>query len=1057
MKKLLLVLIVLKNTVPLLSQGGFKIESGATVKSNSGAYIILNNINLVNNGILQQNGAVKFIGNTNLSLSGNGNFGFSKINLSLDPALILSLQNNVKVDSEFIFSGGLLNLNNSKLDLGTSGVFTNESEVSRAYTTGTGYIEAVRTLNAPSQLNAGNLGAIITSSVNLGNTTIRRGHKIQNNIYGANSSIQRYYDIIPSTNTGLNATLRFLYFDAELNSIPEDTLGIWRSSNNVNWAAVGFNIRNNSANYIEKTAISSFSRTVLSQFVNTAGFRNISISNVTIPEGDAGTKELKFVVKLNSASSSVVSMQYSTSDSTAIDGNDYSALSGTITFAPGQTVDTIRVLISGDREVEPDEYFIVQLTNPLNGTITTSRAIGTIRNDDSYPSVAITNYNIKEGNTVDTTLLVQVRLTKSYPSNVTLTYSTQDSTATAGEDYISSSGVLTFGPGDTIKYIPVTIKGDFFNEPNEILNINLSNPVNCTIGANTRSKVTIVSDDPLPQILFTNTSVAEGSNNQFNNQSFTVRLNKSYPLPVSVNYQTQDSTATASSDYQTASGTLIFQPGDTLATIIIPVYGDKIEEPNELIKLLFTGAVNATVSANAFRISVTNDDALPQVVFANTSVAEGNNEQFNNVSFTVRLNRSYPLPVTVDYTTQDSTATAGSDYQSVNGTLTFQPGDTLQSITLPVLGDRIVEPNEIVKLLFSNAVNAMFTASPYRITLANDDSYPALTISNVTVTEGDAGSVNAAFVVRINKRYPQDVTVQYATQDVAASAGIDYSMTSGILTFPAGGDTLQIINVPVSGDLVDEANETFKLQLSNAINATLSGSGSATGTITDNDPVPAIRIYDTTATEASGSAAIRVILNIASGRQVTVVYKTQEGTARDTLDYGQIVADTVVFQPGETQKFIYVPVLPDAVTEGNETFSVILQSPVNGTVTASQGGDNTAIVTIQNSVFSGNRIGAFDTSNTVINELQVQQLRVTTAPNPFRNEMQFRVVSPETGALRILVYDVKGVKIAEIKRDVSENMPVSIPFRLNQARQGVLFFKAFVNEQSVTGKLLQIN
>ncbi|MES1216787.1 MAG: Calx-beta domain-containing protein [Bacteroidota bacterium] len=1055
MKKFLLVLIVLKSTVPLFSQGGIRVDSGTTIKSSNGAYIVLNNAGLVNNGGIQHSGVIKFIGNTNVSLSGNGSSVLDKINLSLSPATMLSLLNNVIVDSEFSFSGGLLNLNNNKLDLGTSGLLTNESETSRAYTTGTGYIEAVKNLNAPSQVNTGNLGAIISSSANLGSTIIRRGHKIQNNIYGANNSLQRYYDIIPSTNTGLNATLRMRYFDAELNSIPEDTLSIWRSSDNINWTSIGFNTRSNSLNYVEKTAVGSFSRITLSQAVNTTGFKNISISNASITEGDAGTKELKFTVKLNSASSSIVSVQYATSDSTAIAGNDYNALSGTITFAPGQTADTIRVIINGDKVVEPDEYFLIQLINPVNGNITTGKAIGTIRNDDTYPSVAITNYNVREGNATDTTLLVQVRLTKSYPFTVSLNYATQDSTATAGEDYLGLSGVLTFASGDTIEYIPVTIKGDLFNEPNEILNINLSNPVNCLIGTNTRGRVTIVSDDPLPQVLFTNTSVAEGNNEQFNTQNFTARLNKSYPLPVTVNYQTQDSTATAGSDYQSSSGTLTFQPGDTLATIRIPVYGDKVTEPNEIIKLFFTDAVNATVSANAFRITITNDDALPGVVFASTSVAEGNNDQFNSIGFTVRLNRSYPLPVTVDYTTLDSTATNGIDYQPVNGTLTFLPGDTLETITIPVLGDRIVEPNEIIKLQFSNAVNTTVSANAYRITLTNDDSYPAINISNITVAEGDAGAVNAAFVVRINKRYPQDITVQYTTQDVTANAGVDYTMTSGTVTFPADGDTLQTINVPVLGDLLDEANETFKVQLSNPVNATISGAGSATGTITDNDAVPAIRVYDTTAAEASGNALLRVTLSAASGRQVSVVYKTQEGTALDTLDYIKVVADTLVFQPGETVKLINVSVLTDALTEGNETFSVILQSPVNGTVTASQGGDNTAVVTILNSAQVATRI--INTAPIINVEQPVDALQVTTAPNPFQYNTEFKVISPESGELRILIYDVNGIKIAELKRDVIKGMPVSIPFRDDKPRQGMLLYKAIINRQSVTGKLMQMN
>jgi hypothetical protein len=107
-----------------------------------------------------------------------------------------------------------LNLNNKILDLGTTGSLIGESETSRAFTTDTGFIQ--RSGNNPNGTNLGNLGAVITSSTNLGNTIIRRGHKVQTGISGSNNSIARYFDIIPVNNLALKATLRFYYFDAEL-------------------------------------------------------------------------------------------------------------------------------------------------------------------------------------------------------------------------------------------------------------------------------------------------------------------------------------------------------------------------------------------------------------------------------------------------------------------------------------------------------------------------------------------------------------------------------------------------------------------------------------------------------------------------------------------------------------------------------------------------------------------------------------------------------------------------------------------------------------------------
>jgi hypothetical protein len=175
----------------------------------------------------------------------------------------LNLQSNLSVISSVTFSGGLINLNNNTLDLSSTGSIIGESEISRAFTTGTGYIQASGILNAPSSVNVGNLGAVITSTTNMGNTTIRRGHQVQTGIFGSNNSILRYYDIIPANNANLKAVLRFFYFDAELNGIPEPTLHQWKSKDNTNWDFVGADTRDATANYVEKKSINKFDRWTL--------------------------------------------------------------------------------------------------------------------------------------------------------------------------------------------------------------------------------------------------------------------------------------------------------------------------------------------------------------------------------------------------------------------------------------------------------------------------------------------------------------------------------------------------------------------------------------------------------------------------------------------------------------------------------------------------------------------------------------------------------------------------------------------------------------------------
>jgi hypothetical protein len=88
---------------------------------------------------------------------------------------------------------------------------------------------------------------------------------------------------------------------------------------------------------------------------------------------------------------------------------------------------------------------------------------------------------------------------------------------------------------------------------------------------------------------------------------------------------------------------------------------------------------------------------------------------------------------------------------------------------------------------------------------------------------------------------------------------------------------------------------------------------------------------------------------------------------------------------------------------------------------------------------------------------EVRELTVTTSPNPFRNNVRFNIVSPETGKLKIVIYDVSGIKRGELEHDVIKNIPATILFRNEQLRQGVLFYRVSINNKTATGKIMQVN
>jgi hypothetical protein len=203
---------------------------------------------------------------------------------------------------------------------------------------------------------------------------------------------------------------------------------------------------------------------------------------------------------------------------------------------------------------------------------------------------------------------------------------------------------------------------------------------------------------------------------------------------------------------------------------------------------------------------------------------------------------------------------------------------------------------------------------------------PTLAIGDVTVTEGNAGTVNATFTVTLSAAYGQPVTVNYKTANGTATAGSDYVAKTGTLTF-APGETTKAITVAVLGDQVFEPNETFVVNLSSATNATIAD-GNGLGTIVNDDTYvkPSISIGDVSKAEGRGGTTMftfTVTLSAPSATAVTVSYITANGTATALDDY-TAASGTLTFAPGETTKTITIRVKGDRKREADETFFVNL-------------------------------------------------------------------------------------------------------------------------------------
>jgi len=220
----------------------------------------------------------------------------------------------------------------------------------------------------------------------------------------------------------------------------------------------------------------------------------MSINDVTMAEGNSGTTPFVFTVSLSAASGQTITVNYATADGTATAGSDYTAVSGMLTFPPGTTSLPITVLVNGDTTFEPDETFFVNLTAPVNVTITKSQGVGTIVNDDTQPTISVNDRSVVEGDTGANPTNVMVTLSNASFQTITVAYATADGTATAGSDYTAVSGTLTFPPFSTSQPIPVPIIGNTVPQPNRTFFVNLTSPTNATI-ARPQGTVTILDDD----------------------------------------------------------------------------------------------------------------------------------------------------------------------------------------------------------------------------------------------------------------------------------------------------------------------------------------------------------------------------------------------------------------------------------------------------------------------------------------------------------------------------------------------------------------------------------
>jgi len=591
-------------------------------------------------------------------------------------------------------------------------------------------------------------------------------------------------------------------------------------------------------------------------------------------------------------------------------------VSGTVTFAPNQTTQTITVNTLDDSDPEPSETMTVTLSSPTSGaTLMLPTGTGTILDNDQPVALSVSDASATEG----TSLAFTVTLSGPSGATVSVNYATGDSSATAvGNDYTPVSGTLTFAPSETTKTVFVHTLADSMSEPNETMVLNLSSASGATI-ANGVGTGTIVNGGS-PEAIF---SISDVTVTEGGTLSFTVTKSGFSFRTFKVPYTTMDGTAVAGSDYTAKSGELSFPFFLSSQTVTVATIQDNVEEATETMTVVL-GAPNFEEGGLAKNIGVgtiLDDDAPPPPSFAiaPTSATEG-----GTLSFVVTRSGTTSSAVSVDYATSDVSAVAGADYIAASGSLNFGAGETSKIVDVSTIDDSVYEGVETFQVTLTNPIGATISSGSAVGAINDNDAAPPgeLSVSDATANEGS----NLSFAVSLAPSSSATVTVSYATANGTATAGSDYTAASGTLTFNPG-ETSKTVAVATLTDSVAEAAETMTLNLSSPSSATIAD-GSGTGTII-NVPTVTFSINDLDVSERLNPNEKLIFEVTKTGSHtgnITVNWTTANGTAIAGSDY---VAEsgTLTFGPLKMRDEIFITKINDNIKEAEEYMMVVMTSP----------------------------------------------------------------------------------------------------------------------------------
>jgi hypothetical protein len=608
---------------------------------------------------------------------------------------------------------------------------------------------------------------------------------------------------------------------------------------------------------------------------------------------------------------------------------------------------------------------------------------------------SIANASGAEGGAVTFTITREAPTNGNTLGEETLTWTTSDGVAKAGEDYTAATGqtagTITFPAytntaADQTRTITVQTLQDTTDEADdEDFTVTLAKPNGSSIVLTDASATgTIVDDDnPTFTLAATPSAVNESLTDPADRQAtITATLSKSSTRNITIPIATADGTAKAGQDYTAVDSVISITAGSTTGSVKVPVLNDSVDEPAVQSFTVNTTAGTNVAGTQSATVNIADDDAAPAIkVAAGGNVGEGGTLTFpatlvGNTSentITARWDTA-DGPVVADAT--HGTAKAGDDYTAVSsGTVTFAPGATTPTtpITVKTTLDNVDEIDEDLQVKLSEPSNATLDTSSAATGTIQDSGTtpgPQVTLAPTEITEGSATTSRArTFKVTLSKASGRAQEVGYLIADGTAGGGLgaaedgeDFDATTGTLTF-AAGETEKTFTVDVIGDNVDEGDgENMLIALSDEGGGLAAGLslGNTQVKITDDDakPVLSLNKTDVTMSEGDGPSAVLFEIKLSNPSSSNIGWTaaaannpagtaTLGGTDPGEDDYEALTALTGTFTAGQTSQYVLFVVNGDDVFEQAETIRYTIARS-GGNADQATGGPLTAQVTLTN-------------------------------------------------------------------------------------------------------------